>query len=253
MNTYPGAGEDDLLISKLRDAVRLCEIKSSPRFVGFLDTRQAAVSLAMARKEKADFGLFGGYDDAERVVMGLFPHFYDKEIVKYPVTAITFSYRKADKLTHRDFLGSLMALGIKRECIGDILVEDSRAVIFVIDDIAQFIMSEVTKVGKTGVRCELGLIGELPAGGGFEDINDTVASARLDNIVSALLSVSRGKAEEKILLGLVSIDGLPCEKSSRTVSEGSVIRIRGAGKFIVDSLSGRSKKGRVLLRARKYI
>ena len=85
------------------------------------------------------YRFYGGYEDSERKVLGLY--FYD-EIEDFPVTALEITFRKADKLTHRDFLGALMSLGIERDTVGDILVEDGRCVVFVKSEISSYITSQ---------------------------------------------------------------------------------------------------------------
>lgn len=253
MDIVSASFPDDLTAARIRDAIRLCSAKSTPRFVGFLDMRQAAAALAVCRQEKAEGRFFGGYEDAERRVFGVFPDWCEPDDSLYPIVALTAEYRAADRLTHRDFLGTLMALGITRESVGDILTGEGRTVLFVIKDIAPYLLAQVEKVGGTGVRLAEGMTGELPAGGGFEELAGTVSSPRLDCMVAALIRQSRGKAQQLIAEGNVSVNSLLCEKETRILSEGDRISIRGAGKFIIDSLGGLSKKGRTIYKARKYL
>jgi len=247
--------EDKLLAAKVSDAIRLCMLKSTPRFVGFLNERQGAIVSMVAKSKATNFKLYGGYDSAERAYFGVFPDWCQNENYDgmFPISAVTLHFRNGEGLSHRDFLGALMGLGIKRESVGDILVEDSRAVIFLNQDICVYVLTQLDKVGSAGIKIEEGITGSLPQGGGFLSISSTVPSPRLDAVISALLNTSRGKIEELIISGLVSIDSLPCEKVTKEVLEGSVIKIRGSGKFIVDSLSKQTKKGRLIINARKYL
>ena len=259
------AESDRLLLARVEDAARLCRLKSTPRFVGFLDERQSVIALAAARAAAGHTGegcrLFGGYPDAERTLLGFLPDWCadlasEEAQALFPIAPVTLSWR-ADRasrpLSHRDFLGTLMSLGIKRESVGDILVGEGKAVLFLLRDILSYVLSQLEKVGGARVTAAEGLPAELPGVHSFLEISDTVASPRLDAVIASLVRGSRGRAEELLAAGLVSLDGLPCDKSTRTVAEGVVIKIRGTGKFIIDALRDRTKKGRLMLRARKYL
>ena len=137
--------ETELFIARVGDTADICERTSRPKYMSFLSAEQAVLASGILSKRGVDFALWGGYDTAERCVLGCFPDWMEEKT--FPVTPITFSFRKSDVLRHKDFLGSLMALGIKRETVGDILIENGRAVVFVLDDIADYILSEVNKIG----------------------------------------------------------------------------------------------------------
>ena len=114
--------EDSLLQARIEDAIRLSEDHSCPRFVGFLDERQQGVVRIILRKCGCDRFLFwGGYDGAERVLAGIFPSFMQPEPAAFPLDALAFSFRSGISLSHRDFLGTMLSCGIKREKVGDIL------------------------------------------------------------------------------------------------------------------------------------
>ena len=173
--------------------------------------------------------------------MGLF---FDEQ-VDFPVEAILFSFRKTDKLTHRDFLGSLMSLGIERETVGDILVEDGRAVVFVKSEIKDYIVSQISKVGRVGVTLSDADKDSLPQGRGVEEKEYTVSSMRLDNIVSAVSGLAREKAKNLILSGSVSVNHLPCQKISHSMKQGDKLTIRGKGKYEICGVIGETKKHRI--------
>ena len=130
---------DKLFFSKLDDGIYLSEKRQRAYFFPFFTEREQAlaerylVSVGFHR-----FAFFGGYEGAERKMLGLF--FYEEE--EFPLCAVRFSFRKSDKLSHRDFLGAIMSLGVERETVGDILVEDGSCVVFVRSEIRDYIVSE---------------------------------------------------------------------------------------------------------------
>lgn len=242
--------DSDLLLARVKDLYNLCEKTGVPKFLGFLTPSQSAiVQKQLIGKAKHNF--FGGYDMAERTMLCFLPDWCDEP--QYPISAITFTYRKCDKLGHRDFLGALMALGIVREAVGDILVEDGRAVVFVHSELADFISSQIEKIGSVGVTITKGFAGPLPTCGKKQEFVSTIASSRIDCVVSALCNFSRREAAERISDGMVSVNSLACEKTTRTIVEGDIVTIRQKGRFEILSCSEFSKKGRIILKYNKYV
>ena len=212
---YTSDNDDKLFRSQIDDAIGLCEKRQKPYFFSFLTERQQAVARQyMDSIHFPNYRFYGGYDDCERAVLGLW--FYD-EIEEYPVSALEITFRKADKLTHRDFLGALMSLGIERETIGDILVEDGRCIVFVKSEIKDYILSQLFKIGNAGVKIHEAEPDKLPQGRGFEELNLTVSSLRLDNVVAAVSGLSRDKTKQCILSGNVTLNFLPCENVSKSI------------------------------------
>lgn len=241
-------------LTRVADAVSLARDRCTDKYIGFLDEKNMAECMAALKSAKhTNFAFFGGYDGAERVMLGVFSDYTSPEDAQWPIEAITISSRPSAELTHRDYLGSLMSLGIKRETVGDILCEKSRAVIFVSDKLAEHICLQLTKVGGEGVSVKLGFDEPLPIAHSFAELSDTVASMRLDCVVASLCSVSRSKAEELISSSLVSVGGLVQQKHDYIVKAGNTISVRGKGRFIVDESPGTSKKGRIILKSRKYL
>ena len=245
--------ETDLLKARITDTADICEKTSSFKFLGFLSLEESLLVDKILKTRNVKYKLFGGYDSAERVMLGCFPDWADCEEDYFPITAVTFDYRKADKLSHRDFLGSLMGLGIKRESVGDILVEDGRAVAFLSDDILKFVITQTEKIGRTGVTVSEGFSLPLPQKGELKNFSVTIASPRIDCVVAALGNISRNMASDKILAGEVSINSVVCEKSTLQVNEGDAVTIRRKGKFLIDSFGNKTKKDRVVLNYKKYV
>ena len=233
---------DKLYLSKMDDGVYLCGKRQQPYFFSFLSEREQAV--AGAHLDSIGFhqyGFFGGYESAERKLLGLF---FDEE-QPFPIAAVAFEFRESDKLTHRDFLGALMSLGIERETVGDILVEDGRCVAFVKSEISDYVISQIFKVGNVGVKVSLTDAQNLPKGRGFEEKDYTVASLRLDAVVSAVTGLSREKSKRIIQMGNVTHNHLECQNGSRQVELNDVLTVRGKGKYVINGVLGETKKHRI--------
>lgn len=236
--------KDELFCAKLDDAVELCLTRQKPYFFSFLsERRQSVAAKRLDAIHFCNFAFFGGYPGSERKVLGIFCEMPDKP--DFPVSAITFKFRKCDRLCHRDFLGALMALGIERETVGDILVEDGKAVVFVKSEISNYIISQISKVGSTGVTVAEGCYDDLPKGRGQEEYDYTVSSLRLDNIVAAICNLSREKTKSFILSGNVSVNFVLCSSISSTLKPKDTLTIHGKGKYILNGVNGNTRKGRV--------
>ncbi len=242
-----------LLSSRIRDAVRLCNNSSFPKFVGFLRQEETPEAKLAAEGLGCKHHFFGGYEDAERVFFGVFPDWCDDFSDYFPIAALTFKFRESDPLSHRHFLGTFMSLGITRESVGDILIEKGRAVAFFTTDIVGYVKEQIVKIGGVGVAVEDGFTYPLPGMSGFESITDTVASARLDCVVASLARCSRKTATELIESKLVSVNSVCADKTVKTVRSGDKITLKGKGKFIIEAIDGRTKKDRLIISAKKYI
>ena len=176
--------ETELLIARLSDTVDICERTNKPKFFGFLSPEQTVLAQKYFENRNVNHSFFGGFETSQRVMVGCFPDW--AEDVSFPICAITFTFRKTDSLTHRDFLGSLMALGIKRETVGDILIEEGRAVVFLSADVKKFVLTQISKIGRVGVTLSEGFFEPLPETSKMVETSDTIASSRLDCVVSVL-------------------------------------------------------------------
>ncbi|MDO4459423.1 MAG: YlmH/Sll1252 family protein [Clostridia bacterium] len=241
---------DKLLSARLDDALKLS--RKAPHFIGFLDPGEKTdVSEYLSHKSNA-YMFYGGYPEAERCFVGFFPDYLDPSEDYFPLSPVTVTFDKRYELSHRDFLGSFMAQGIVRAGIGDILIEQGKAVVFVRDELADYLIDNIFKIGKVGVTLTPGLVGELPESHSFQDITSIIASERIDCAVAGLCGLSREKSAQAIRQGFVQLNYRECLNVSESLSEGDVISVRGKGKFVIDSLDGRTKKGRLVLKGRKY-
>lgn len=246
---------DAILRSRIEDTVRLCDKRGVPCFLGFLDLREQAIARQLLHSVSSDtvVSFYGGYYDAERTILAISPSYLPAEDSDYPVCAIAFRYRTQKQLTHRDVLGTLMSVGIRRDSVGDILCGDGLSVAFVRDEVAAYICEQIDRIGGEGVTVVPHYDGELPINAEYESIRDTIASPRLDSVVKALARCSREQAADKIRLGAVSVNHLPTESVTKTVVDGDIVSIRGCGRFYIDQIGPETKKGRLALQARRRL
>jgi RNA-binding protein YlmH len=246
--------QNDFLSARILDALRLAESRKRPHFVGFLDERETVRTKNLLRRESfVNAQFWGGFPEAERVVLGAFPEFMTPDISAFPVTALTVEFRKQDRLTHRDFLGALLHAGLERSSLGDILTEEGRAVIFCRREVSGFLCSQVEKIGGVGVKITEGAQEPLPVAHRFADFSAVVASARLDCVTAAAVGTSREKAAAMIRSRLVELNHEEEDSPSADVHEGDILSVRGEGRYVIDRLGPPTKKGRLGIAGRKYV
>lgn len=225
-----------------------------PRFSRFLNEREAMVAAYAARTSKVNPYFYGGYGGAARTVCGFFDGTYAEDFPQeglYPVRAVTFSFRKGIGLSHRDFLGAILGLGLQRSAVGDILTAEDYVVVFCTEESADLIVG-LEKIGKAGVNASKGILKELPRAE-FSRAVKSVSSLRLDCVVCACTNISREKSASLIKSGQVSADFSVCLNVSAIQRVGSVISIRGCGRYRLSEIVGETKKGRVRVAIDKYI
>ena len=201
-------------------------------------------SILSALHLNIEYRLFGGYDGAERCVAAFSN---DAEEAKFPISIIKAepaSPKFADKLSHRDFLGSLMGLGIKREVLGDIVIADNIGYIFCLNPIADYIVQALSKVRHTIVKCSI--VEALPdsAVKKPEEAQMVVASERLDVLVSAVYNSSRSAVKELFIARKIYVNSRLCENFSYIPKEKDIISVRGKGRFVYNGVLGKTKKSR---------
>ena len=242
---------DKLFEARIADCVRLGEKR--PAFLGFLDLSEHADAEDILRRlHCSGHRFFGGFPEAERTLLGVFPEYIDPVDEEFPLSALTVRFRKQDTLKHSDFLGAFLAQGVVRSALGDILIEPGRAVLFVKAELVPHLVS-VQKIGRVGVSVEEGFADPLPAAHSFQSVSGVIASARLDCFVAFLASVSREKASQMIASGFVSVNHRETLSGAKLLAEGDVISIRRVGRFVFDAFGQRTKKGRLSIQCRKYI
>lgn len=248
--------EDKLIISKAFDALDIAERQYVEKTLGFLDPHQVSlISRELSAKVPQDikFEFFGGYDDAERRMFLCYPDYlepdYDEIIVVLEIVG-----RDIAELSHRDYLGSLMGLGIKRENIGDILPFEYRCFIFVRSEMARYIIENLTKVGRRGIEIYIRKLSDIKIPKKETEINRVVVSGfRIDCIISAALNLSRSKASELIKSDRVRLNFENIDDVAKQVKEGDLISVRNFGRFRFLEICGITRKGRHSIIIERYI
>ena len=248
--------EDRVLLAKLWDKISTGIRRNIPANTCFLSPRE----LDMARflfGDEPGLCSFGGYEDAERKMLVYLPEYLELDSLyddDSPLVCLRATFFEEDTLSHRDFLGALMGAGIARETVGDICVGKGCCDFFVTSEIAPYILQNFLSAGRTRVH-----ISQIPLRDAqipepeVKEIKDTVASLRLDSIVSSGFRIGRSLASQYICAGKAAIDGLPCEKPDKPVTEGMKISIRGLGKIKVHTVNGRTKKDRISVIIHRYV
>lgn len=243
----PANSEETEFCRHIKDLAVLGEKTRTSRFSGFLTEREQKLAERTAYEAGTDCGFWGGYEGAVRKMFSA----PAEENENYPLEAVTFFFRPKDKLTHRDFLGALMSLGLKRDRIGDILVTEGAAAVFAVGNAIPLISAEIGKVGKVGVKQESGLKIVIPEQE-FEEISAVIASNRIDALVAAVCNISREKAAALIKSGGVVSEGIEISSVSKGIDEGEIFSVKGYGKFIFDSMGLETRKGKNHATFKKY-
>ncbi|MDD6807499.1 MAG: YlmH/Sll1252 family protein [Oscillospiraceae bacterium] len=220
-------------------------------FSEFLGLSETDESLRELRGQTVPFEFYGGYEDAERTILRIGNEDSLGYDAKYPISYIKVSPKNkkfSDALTHRDFLGSLMNLGINRNTIGDIILKDNVGYVICLEHMAAYIMENLTRVKHTTVVCEK--IPELPdiTEKEPEELFLLVPSFRADAIISKAWNLSRSTTSELFSLGKVFLDGRQLLSPGQTLRENSVLSVRGFGRLTVGEETGLSKKGKIKLK-----
>ncbi len=242
-----------ILEARINDAIIRAEQKCVPQFVGFIDSSGAAMAAAIGKNQNAKYMLFGGYSDAERRYFGVFPDWCEPETDAFPITRLKVDNKSDRIFTHRDVLGALMSAGIERDTVGDIIITEKDAVVFVSNGVAKHIVLHIQKIASAGVEITVEDLTEIEVTPRFSEHSGTVASLRLDCVVAELANCSRTKAVELIEGGFVAVSGLEVLKLTAEIKVNDTVSIRKVGKFAVDECDRVTKKGRISLKYRKYI
>ena len=241
-----------LFLRSVQDMLRLCTGRSALKTTQFLDEHQRALAEEMLRAQKdGDYRFFGGYSGAVRTVLCISGTGVPIDDGDFPIVPVLYTYREKDVLTHRDFLGSLMAQQIARSLVGDICVGAGKTCVLVHQNAAQIALS-LQKVGRVGVRAQQGSDPDL-----FTQKTETftavITAPRLACVLAGALGGSRSGLKPIILSGQVALNHREVLSPSAQVAPGDVLSVRHRGKYIFCGVEGSTKKGRLLAVYKRYI
>ncbi|MBO4290253.1 MAG: hypothetical protein J5865_09185 [Lachnospiraceae bacterium] len=241
----------------IRDLARQAESRGTYTYSAFLSPAELSDILARERELiPVPFAVWGGSEAAERKLIGFGSETWFGYPPAWPICVIAIepaAERFAEDLSHRDYLGALMSLGIERSLTGDIVIRGKNAWLYCLDLIADHICENLTSVRHTAVRCHVET-GEVPAlVPQYQELRLNVASERIDAITAAFIGKSRSSIGELFTAGKVFVNSRAVADGSKPLKEGDVLSVRGFGKAVYDGVAGTSKKGRSYAVLRKYV
>ena len=247
--------EEELVKKRFRELADKAYSSNTYTFTGFLGLAEISYFYELERELcYVPVTAFGGSESCERVIL----RFGSEELFGYvedfPITCLKIQplmQKFADDLSHRDFLGALMNLGIERSVLGDIIIKDNEGYLFCTNAIAPYIVENLSRVKHTPVRCERAE--DIP--GKKEDLEKLtfqVSSERIDAVSSKVYRLSRSESIEYFRQKKVFVNGRLCENNSYLLKENDMVTVRGFGKFIYTGSSGLSRKGKLNIEVFKY-
>ncbi len=246
--------EDRVLVNELLEYSRACEKGYTLKHTDFLDPRQQKLAEDILGVNKSIcYDFQGGIPESERAICLIYDENYEISEEDIPITILSVTWNKSSrKLSHRDFLGSILGCGIKREKVGDIILDDDSAYVACMSDISRYLLYNLNKVGSVAVS-----VSETKEPHRKEEkvkvIASTVASLRLDSIIATGYGVSRAKAVETVKSGKVKVNWEDTESASREMKQGDVVSLRGKGRIVLEEVAGTTKKDRVRITIKKYL
>ena len=248
--------EDRVLLAKLWDKINAGMRKNIAAATCFLSPRELELARFLFGEPDGLYA-FGGYPEAERKMLIFLPEYLEESALTEedsPIVCIRATFFQEDDLSHRDILGALMGAGIGRETVGDICIGKGSCDFFVTAEISPYILSSFDSAGRTRLHLKQIPLSEaqIPEPE-VKEIRDTLASLRLDSVISSGFRIGRSLAAQYVSAGKAAIDGLPCEKPDKNVTEGMKISVRGLGKIKLHAVNGKTKKDRISVVIHRFI
>jgi photosystem II S4 domain protein len=248
--------EERMLAAKICDQAEWTAKTHSPKVSDFLDPRGQEIGRLVLEQIPDLSGFFdGGYDQAERKRLVTIPFSYLGPPPSPQITAVevrgNFQFQK---ITHRDCLGAVLGLGIKRDVIGDILLLEEGCQILADTDVAAFLETNLTKIHQVSVKAvRIDFEALRPPAERVKEIRTTLASLRLDTVASAGFGTSRSKMADEIAAEKLKVNWKPIKSASHAIKQGDIISMRGRGRVEVAELVGQTKKGRYSVILKRYM
>lgn len=250
-------GDSRLVLGRVLDKAQYTQSRNIPTHSAFLsDGEQALSRKALECIGNPRHTFWGGYEGALRRVCVFLPDWLEEfcpEGEEDPLTAVEIPMPRESKLTHRDFLGAMMGLGLSRDVAGDILVGEARCQVVCLKSAAKILLSQWSEVGRYPIKIREIPLSELePQERGGKIKTETFQSLRFDAVAAAGLGLSRAKAASHISAGKILLNHLPCTKPDRILEEGDSLSGRGLGKCVVKQIQGQSRKGRIIVELERF-
>lgn len=225
--------------------------KHEPAFSDFMSPEDQDTAMRILREiPEVQYAFFGGYPDAEYMMLGIFPDWMMFEDDDFPVSAVDVTMK--EETEHRAVLGSVLGLGIKREKIGDLIVHGDVIQIVASRSMAEYIALHLRRVGRHPAEACVIEVGSLsPKAPEYEAVTATVKSLRLDSVVASGFNMSRGKAADLIRQERVKVNYRFVTSVSHALKAGDMISVRGKGRLLYDGDDGTTRKDRIRVRLRR--
>lgn len=252
-----------LLQKRLIELSNIAYQRGIPTFSDYLNLNELNILHSIPKDLlPISYRTFGGYDLSERQMAAFLPDafcaYMEEKYIKdsFPIQMLKIhplNSKFAEDLTHRDYLGALLNLGIERCKLGDILINEKDAYVFVNDTLADYIKKELIKVRHTMVLVETMESMEVNIEPRFEEIKGTVASIRLDAMIALAFNASRSKLTPLIEAGKVFVNGKLISSNGYHLKENDIISVRQMGRIQYKGILSETKKGRYYVLIKKYI
>ncbi|GAB6181956.1 RNA-binding protein [Desulfotomaculum defluvii] len=250
------SSDERAILTKVLDTVETVLKNHTPQLTHFYDPYHTGLIISLLeRMQDLDFATYGGYEIAERARTAIFPDYLDGTDIDYEITILEVEGNfKMVKVNHRDFLGSLLGLGLKREMVGDLIITPKGCQVMVAQEVAPYLMTNLTKVHKVGVEVrEIGpmelVLPELKV----KEIKTTVASLRLDAVAAAGFGTSRSRIAREIQAERLNLNWHTCSNLAAPVQSGDMLSIRGRGRVEISEIKGNTKSGRIGIVLKRYL
>lgn len=247
----------EYLYASIEDDITMAIRQQIPIYTNFFNlAEQRQIERILKNVDDVRYLKIGGYEEAERCIFNIYSIFIDYDIFSYtPIKVLKISWNGTyNRVGHRDVLGAILGLGIKREIVGDIIIEEDIAYVFILEDMVNFVVQNLAKVGAASVAVDFLDIGEIDIEAPkLKSINAIVPSLRLDCITSAGFGMSRTKGVSLIKAGRVMLNWEPCTKPAQEIEPGDIITIRGKGRIKYKDIIRMTKKDKLSVEIERYV
>lgn len=248
--------EETLLQKRLVELSRIAYMRGIVTFSDFLNLNELNILHTTPKNMfLSQYETYGGYDLSERQMVAFLPDalYYDYQYPIQMIEIVPLNRKFSEELTHRDYLGAAMNLGIERCKLGDIIIDEDKALLFAREELADYIVEHLSRIRHTTVQARLVSEFDVTYEPRYEEMKGTVASIRLDTILSLAFPLSRSKITTYIEDQRVFVNGKLITSNGYRLKEGDIISVRKMGRIVYSGILSETKKGRYMVIIRKYI